>query len=317
MARKLYLVVFVVFVLRGTALTEDKIRFSITSAAITTVLPLWVAQKNGFFKQEGLEAEIIRTNANVGMAALLSGSIDYVTLFSSVVRAAIQGVPVRVVSATVDKPNQTIISRAGFKTVKDLKGKRIAIGSYGDQTDLVTRMVFKHFEMDPDKDLTVIPAGDQRSRLAMLQSSLVEGAVVDPYGLEKLGFNVVARAYELFTFPSSGLGVNLRKIKGNPDVIKRTIKAMIRAVHSIRTNREGAIQLWLASTKSDRESAAAGIDSFAARLSENGNISESGLKMLIEEIRKMVKVEREITLDDVADYAMLRQAQKELGIENR
>lgn len=307
----------VLFVFQSSVLAEDRIRFSITSTTITTVLPLWVAQKRGFFKQEGLEAEIIRTNANVGLAALLSGNIDYVTLFSSVVRAAIQGVPARVVSATVDKPNQTIISRAGFKTVKDLKGKRVAIGSYGDQTDLVTRMIFKHFGMDPDKDLTVIPAGDQRSRLAMLQSSLVEGAVVDPYGLEKLGFNIAARAYELFTFPSSGLGVNLRKIKENPDVIKRTIKAVIRAARYIRTNQEGAIQVWLASTKSDRESAVAGIDSFAARLSDNGNMSESGLKMLVEEIRRMVKVEREISLDDVADYTMLRQAQRELGIESR
>jgi NitT/TauT family transport system substrate-binding protein len=317
MMRKLCCLLFIVFVLPRSVLAEDKIRFSITSTTITTVLPLWVAQKKGFFKQEGLEAEIIRTNANVGMAALLSGNIDYVTLFSSVVRAAIQGVPVRVVSATVDKPNQTIISRAGFKTIKDLKGKRIAIGSYGDQTDLVTRMVFKHFGMDPDRDLTVIPAGDQRSRLAMLKSSLVEGAVVDPFGLEKLGLHIAARAYELFTFPSSGLGVSLKKIRENPDAIKRTIKAMIRAARYIRSDREGAIQVWMASSKSDRESAAEGIDSFAARLSDNGNMSESGLKMLVEEIKKMVKVEREITLDDVADYTMLRQAQKELGIENR
>ena len=317
MTRVLYSLFLLVFVLPGSALADDKIRFSITSTTITTVLPLWVAQKNGFFKQEGLEAEIIRTNANVGMAALLSGNIDYVTLFSSVVRAAIQGVPVRVVSATVDKPNQTIISRAGFKTIKDLKGKRIAIGSYGDQTDLVTRMVFKHFGIDADKDLTVIPAGDQRSRLAMLQSSLVEGAVVDPFGLEKLGLNVAARAYELFTFPSSGLGVTLKKARENPDVIKRTIKAMIKAARYMRSHRDGAIQVWTASSKSDRESAAAGIDSFAGRLSDNGNMSESGLKMLVEEIRKMVRVEREISLDDVADYTMLRQAQKELGLENR
>ncbi len=317
MMRKIAWALLIVLSFQVSAWAQDKIRFSITSATVTTALPLLVAQKNGFFKQEGLEAEVIRTNANVGMSALLSGNIDYVTLFSSVVRAAIQGVPVRVVSATVDKPNQTIVSRAGFKTIKDLKGKRVAIGSYGDQTDLVTRIIFKHFGMDADRDLTVIPAGDQRSRLAMLQASLVEGAVVDPFGLEGLGFNVAARAYELFTFPSSGLGVNLKKVKENPGEIKRTIKAVIKAARYIRSNREGAIQIWLASSSSDRQTAAAGIDSFAARLSDDGNMSETGLKMLIEEIKKMVKVDRGISLDDVADYTMLRQAQKELGIESR
>lgn len=304
------------FSLTDPSWAQDKIRISITSATVTT-LHLWVAQKLGFFKQEGLEAEIIRTNANVGMSALLAGSIDYVTLFSSVVRAAVQGVPVRVVTTTVDKPNQTILTRAEFKTVKDLRGKRIAIGSYGDQTDLVTRLVFKHFGMDPDKDVTVIPAGEQVSRLAMMKAGLVEGAVVDPFGLEGSGLNVAARAYELFTFPSSGLGVSIRKIRENPNEIKRTIKAMIKASRYIRSNREGAIQIWIERSKSDRQSATAAVDSFATRINEDGNISETGLRMLTDEIRKMVKVERPIALDEIADYTMLRQAQKELGLESR
>lgn len=192
-----------VFVLQASAVAEDKVRFSITSATITTALPLSVAQKSGFFKQEGLEAEIIRTNANVGMAALLSGDIDYVTLFSSVVRAAIQGVPVRVVNATVDKPDQTIISRPGFKTVQDLKGKRVAIGSYGDQTDLVTRMIFRHFGMDAERDLTVIPAGDQRSRLAMLQSSLVEATVVTRLGWKNLDSTSLRGPTSCLPFPAA------------------------------------------------------------------------------------------------------------------
>lgn len=76
---------------------------------------------------------------------------------------------------------------------------------------------------------------------------------------------------------------------------------MIKAARYIRSNREGAIQVWMASIKTDRQSAAAGIDSFAARLSDTGNMSESGLTMLVDEVRKMVKVERQVSLDEVAD----------------
>jgi len=315
--RKTFWILAIVFSLTSSAWAKDRIRISITSVSISTALPLWVAQKNHFFQQEGLEVEIIHANANVGMAALISGNIDYVTLFSSAVRAAVQGVAVRVVSATVDKPNQTIVSRAEFKTVKDLKGKRIAIGSYGDQTDLVTRMIFKHFGMDPEKDLTVIPAGNQRSRLAMLQASLVEGAVIDPFGLEGLGLNVAARAYELFTFPSSGLAVTLKKIKEEPDEIKRTIKAMIKATRYIRDNREAAIQVWVERSGADRQSSVAGVNSFSERLSGDGNMSQKDLRILTEEIRRMVKRQRQVPLEEVADYTMLRQAQKELGLESR
>jgi ABC-type nitrate/sulfonate/bicarbonate transport system substrate-binding protein len=178
-------------------------------------------------------------------------------------------------------------------------------------------MIFKHFGMDPDKDLTVIPAGNQRSRLAMLQASLVEGAVIDPFGLERLGLNVAARAYELFTFPSSGLAVTLKKIKEEPDEIKRTIKAMVKSSRYIRDNREGAIQVWMERSGADRQSSLAGVNSFAARLSEDGNMSEKGLRMLTDDIKRMLKVAREVSLEEVADYTMLREAQKELGIVSR
>ena len=79
---------------------------------------------------------------------------------------------------------------------------------------------------------------------------------------------------------------------------------MIRAARCIRENREGAIQDWITSSRRGRQTSVAGIGSFAARLSDNGNMSESGLKVLVEEIRNIEKVEREISLNDVADYTM-------------
>ena len=71
-------------------LGADKIRISVTNFNMS-FLPSGLAVRRGFFKEEGLEAEVIRMNANVAITALASGDTDYTMIFGSVVRAAIRG----------------------------------------------------------------------------------------------------------------------------------------------------------------------------------------------------------------------------------
>jgi hypothetical protein len=71
---------------------------------------------------------------------------------------------------------------------------------------------------------------------------------------------------------------------------------------------------WL---KVDKEMAAATYDSISKAFNEDGNLPEDGLRLLIDEARKAGKVSREIASSEVADLAILREAQRELGIQGR
>jgi ABC-type nitrate/sulfonate/bicarbonate transport system substrate-binding protein len=79
----------------------DKIRVSVTNFNMS-FLPSGLAVKRGFFKDEAIEAVVIRMNANVAITALASGDTDHTMIFGSVVRAAIRGLPVRVVASLID-----------------------------------------------------------------------------------------------------------------------------------------------------------------------------------------------------------------------
>ncbi len=83
------------------AMAADKIRISVTNFNMS-FLPSGLAVRRGVFKEEGIEAEVIRMNANVAITALASGDTDYTMIFGSVVRAAIRGLPVRVVASLID-----------------------------------------------------------------------------------------------------------------------------------------------------------------------------------------------------------------------
>src|SRR5688572_10477063 len=100
----------------------DKVRITTTNLNMTS-LTAGVAVTRGFFKDEGLEVEVIRTTAPVTVAALSSGDIDYTMVFGSVVRAAMRGLPLKVVASFVDSSSLSLVARPEIKTMKDLRGR--------------------------------------------------------------------------------------------------------------------------------------------------------------------------------------------------
>lgn len=312
---KILLVVLAIVIFQAAAHAADKIRIGFAPGASSTPFPL--AQKKGFLKEEGLEAEIIRMSSTVQVAALTAGEADYVTGMSAL-RGAIQGLPLKVVASYIQGSTQTLIARADLKSVRELKGKTVVIGTPGGSPDRHARLMVKHFGLEPEKDVKFASGGLTEGRLARLQQGLIDATVVPvPLDLQarKLGLNVLARAYEIFTYPEGGLVTTTMKIRGKPDEVKRVIRAGIKASRYIRTNRDGTIQFLMEWQRIDREIATGTYEYLSKAINDDGSVSESGLRLIIEEIKELAKVNRDIALSEVADLSILKEAQKELGIK--
>ena len=294
----------------------DKVRLSISSVDVS-FLTSGVGVKRGFFRDEGFDVELIRMNANVSVTALSTGDVDYTMIFASVVRGAMRGMPMRVVASFMDSSTHMLIARSEYKAIRDLKGKTLAVSTYGATSDVAARMMMKHGGIDPERELKIIPLGAERARFGALREGIVDVAVLSPPAdseANKFGFNVLSRFYEIYKMPFTGLGTNLKKLKERPDEIKRMLKAMIRTNRFIRTNRDGTIQAMMEWMKIDRESAAATYDSTWRVFSDDGSIPESGLKLVIDQGREAMKIERVVAGTEVADLSLLREVHKELGM---
>ena len=301
------------------ACAAEKIRISVSSLDVA-FLTSGVAYKRGFFKEEGLDVELIRMNANVSITALATGDIDYTMIFGSVVRAAVRGLPMKVVASFMDSSTHALIARPEFRSIKDLRGRTLGVSSFGATADVAARMMFQKSGIDPEKEIKIIALGSDRARFTALKEGIVDVAVISPPADvegKKMGFNVVARAYEMFSFPFVGLGANNKKIKERPDEVKRAIKALIKANRYITANRDGAIQTLAEWSRSDRENAAASYDGTVKVFNGDGSIPDSGLKLVIDQSRQALKVDRPVAPEEVADLGPLREAQKELGIKGR
>ena len=276
-----------------------------------------LAQKRGFLNEEGIETEIVTISGPVANIALASGEIDYFTGFGSAMRAMIQGqLPARIVVCYRPLPHFVVVSRPDIKSVKDLKGKTFG-SSPGGGPDLVARLIFKHFGMDPDKDIKFTRSTNDIA-LARMNQGLMDATVLPvprDYQAIKMGFHVLARAEDLFTYPISGLVARTKKIKDKPDEIKRLIRAGIKANRYMRLNRDGTIPVLMSTYKLDKEVATSLYDSFVKGFSDDGNLPEDGFRQLIEDTKSVTQIRREVAFNEVSDLSILRETQKELGIK--
>jgi NitT/TauT family transport system substrate-binding protein len=294
----------------------DKIRISVTNPNMS-FLPSGVALKKGFFKDEGLDVEIIRMNVPNIITALVTGDIGYTLLFGSVVRGALRGMPMRALASLLDGSTHALVARPEYKSGKELRGKTVGIGNFGGTDEVAGRMMLKSFGLDMEKDLRFIALGPDRARLAALKEGLVDVAVIAPPGDalgRQMGFNVLLRAYEVFTFPFIGVGANLKAIKERPEEVKKVVKAMVRANRFMREDKESAVRILMEWGKVERDHAAASYDATWKVFSPDGNIPQEGLRLVLEQAKAELKLNRDVALGEVIDLAPLREAQRELGL---
>jgi len=227
--------------------------------------------------------------------------------------SAIRGLPLKIVACYLPATPIALIARPELKSVQELKGKAIGLNTFGGTLESTARLIVKHFGLDPDKDVKFLATGTADSRFAAMKQGLTAATLGSPpldFLGKKLGFVVLARAHELFSLPASGLVATVKSIKERPDEIKRVIKAGIKANRYIHQNREGTIQAMMEWLKIDKEIAGVTYESVSKAFNDDGSLSEKGLRLAIEEAKRVGKVDREVSLSEVADLSILKSAKR-------
>jgi ABC-type nitrate/sulfonate/bicarbonate transport system substrate-binding protein len=230
----------------------------------------------------------------------------------------LSGFPFKVVASFVDAPTGALVGKAGL-TPQNLKGKTIAVSSFGAGAHVTAVLTVQHLNLNPN-EVKFVAAGGDSNRLATLQNGLVDAALLNPAAAaraEKLGFRVIAKSYDLFTFPYAGLGTTSKKLAEKPAEVKRVLKALIKGSRFMkeRENREETIQVLSQWARIDRQSAADYYDATWKSSSADGTIPEKGLRLVLEDAKSAMKIDRDIAPAEVADSTLLREALKEMKLK--
>lgn len=234
-----------------------------TGGSSWTALPDRIAAERGFFEKEGLRVRYVQfQGTNLMLSALMANELDYVTILPFIAGAATRGLPVKIVGSTTKASGYAIVSRPEIDSVKTLKGKRIAINTFGSSADFAIYQLLSRNGLDPNKDVTLqAVAGSPDARFAALVGGSVDATVVNSpfeYRAEQKGFRTLLSVQETAQFvriPIVGLSTTQRKIDKEPDEIVRMLRGQRSAILFLQSQREVGVGLLEKLLKLDRAAA--------------------------------------------------------------
>ena len=293
------------------AAKAETIRIAYPSRGVT-VLPLRIAQVQGFFQQERLEAELIQMRAGITVAALTTGDLDYGAALDSIVRAAARGQPLKAVVSFVNKPMHYLVAKPQIATVGELRGRTIALNSFGSAEQLTLYAILKSHGIDAEKkEVQIVFLGDSPVRLEALRRNIVDATMVlIPYVIlaSNSGLKVLGHAGSFMELATPGLGTTDRIVKQKPDQVKRVVRAVVKAMLFIRKNREESVRITMSWLSLNRDVAEKSYDMALDSFSEDGSPSRKGLMTSIE----LSGVKEEVPLAKVFDFSFLQEIHNEL-----
>ena len=302
------------------AQTLKKVRMASSSTNVS-FLALYTALNRGFFKDEGIDLEIIFMPANLASTAVLNGDVDYNGAVTGTIGAAVQGRPMKVLLFTVSKPLLFLIGQKNIKDVKQLKGKKIAGSSPGGSATLLANQALKQIGLEPGKDVSVLQmSGNAASRFAVLESGVVDASLLSvPENIiaQERGYNELLFLGDVIEFPQNGFGTSEKRIRESPDEVYRMVRATLRGLQFIwdKNNQEAVTNILMKQWKvNDRKMAAEMARQVNRVLTKDAYVKPESVQVLVDLARESAKVTRPVSAMDVVDYSFLDRARKELGI---
>lgn len=250
----------------------------------------FTAIDKGFYKEEGLDLDVVEAGGGVATPALISGNVQFSTSGSSAISGIMKGAHLKVLLVGEDRPSwQLWTTHPEIKTFEDLKGKQIGIVSRGDTGEVAIRYLLKKRGLANDF-VSFTPMGSALgTRMAIVRSGSLPAAVLQPAEVETLksggGFDqghlVVDFAKEVrSTF--NGLATSDDMIKNHPDTVLKFVRATRKGMIYARDLRDQAIDVFVRVMKSSPSGAAHGYDELRKVMAEDGTISPEAQKAEIE-----------------------------------
>lgn len=295
---------------------QEKVRISYSSRSYA-FLPAYVAYASDFFRDEKLDVELIQMRPGISSAALYNGDVTATLTFGSTVAAIVSGFPMKIVAVLTVKPIHYLVALPEIQTVQDLKGKRLGVSQLLGTDEFAAAAILEALGLNP-KEVKSIALGDEAIRREALRKRMVEASAISPPGpvqLAREGFRVLGGPKEVkIGSPSAGLTVTEKTLKERPDMVRKLGRAFLRALRLIHENGEATKKIMTKWLSLSPQVAADSYDLVVASFSRDGEADEATLKSVIEARRKANKVEKEIPLEQVVDFRLVREARKELGL---
>jgi NitT/TauT family transport system substrate-binding protein len=215
-------------------------------SASANLWPIYVGINRGLFAAEDIKIDLVFSQGNTGSIQQLAVDAVNVTIGSGLVdpiRAIEKGAPLAIVRIEAQRPPYALLSKAGIKSIKELKGKVVSVGGAKDITRIFFERMAQAGGVEP-KDIDLIFAGATSARFAALQSGAADAAILtSPYNFRAAaaGYTNLGLTSDVVDMPFSGISTNRNWAVRNTATIRKFLSACTKSI------------LWLSDPANRRE----------------------------------------------------------------
>lgn len=282
------------------------------AARSTTSMPFFVAKERGFFREEGLDVELIVMQAIQTIQATMANSTQFASATGSAVSSAVSGADIRVILAVTDQPSFDLIVQPNITSVQQLRGKKIGTGGVGSLAEILTRRILSAHHVRPD-EVAILATGPSHMTYLSLKAKVIDAAPLQmplTFTAQDEGFRKLVSAADVYRSVQGGLATTRAMLTEQPELVTKVVRAMLRAMRLIKSDRKYGIDFikgpWLDIGKEPEKIAARVYDIAAPALLENGSVSEDIQRQMIADAAARIKPKQPVLPEQVFDFSIVR-----------
>ena len=224
---------------------QDKIRLS--HSALESSNAVWyVAQERGFYKKNGLAAELLFIpSTTTSVSSLVAGDVHVANASGGgVASAVVAGADLVMVACYLNSLPYELVVNESVKSAEDLKGKSIGISRIGSASDVAARALIRGLGMEPDKQVLIMQVGGPAERAASFRTGRIAGFPSPPgiiHLTKGMPFRIListADFHKRFDFPYICATTTRSYLSRQRETVKKVVMAHVEATQFFKANKE-------------------------------------------------------------------------------
>jgi NitT/TauT family transport system substrate-binding protein len=319
--RSLLLSFLYVFLLNSPAWSQstlEKTVISYPSRSIASV-DLFIAQERGYFREEGLDTQLVQVRGTIAVPAALTGDVHAIAGVGTVIRAVQRSdIPFKVLAINLKRPLFWLVTRPEFASISALKGKILGTTTLAGAQHVAAARLLRKGGLDPDKDITVIVAGDVPTQLQSLVSGAIQIAALSPptviLARDKFKMRILASAVEEFPSLQNGIAVSERLLRERREFVKRILRARAKANRYFWENERGASEILAKYLKVELPVAVESYRLSQPAFTKNGIPTEKEIEDFLKMDAELLKLPEPFPSAKIFDFALQREVNQQLAV---
>jgi ABC-type nitrate/sulfonate/bicarbonate transport system substrate-binding protein len=292
---------------------EEKVRIAISNFS-ASYISMYIANKRGYYAEEGMSVEIILMAGLTSTRALIGNSVELGS--ASNPTAAVQGAKLKILMVFNDKPPGMLIAQPGIKSVGELRGKRLGGSTVGSLEYGWMKELLPKFGLQLEKDVTFVPVGSTSTRFTALRAGTIDASPLSPpsnFLAQDAGFPVLLRTADHLEDIQASIVATDERLARQGDLVRRFLHATVKGQRFYLANRQDGITAIMEFTRhKDRELMARVYDDHMKTVARDGTISERLQQIVIDRSKRLTGVTRDVRPEEIFDFSYIRRAQLEL-----